>query len=131
MSTCSVVWVSFQYFFLQFIKILMQLCKNFFFNFENYGSYLPCLEPFTPAQLFFWSPLLLLLFATIAFSLKMTISNVVSSIFSHLTSEIAQPFVKQQDSLPVGSIFYFFQLLEICVLPWEYCSALALGQDVY
>ena len=25
----------------------------------------------------------------------------------------------------------FFQLLEICVLHWEYCSALALGQDVY
>ena len=30
LSTCSVVWVSFQYFFLQFMKILMQLCKNFF-----------------------------------------------------------------------------------------------------
>ena len=28
-------------------------------------------------------------------------------------------------------IFYFFQLLEVCVLHWEYCSALALGQDVY
>ena len=29
-STFSVVWVSFQYVSLQFIKILMQLCKNFF-----------------------------------------------------------------------------------------------------
>ena len=70
------------------------------------------------------------LFATLGFRLKMTISNVVSSIFSDLTSEIATPFAKPQDSLPVGSIIYFFQLLEICVLHWEYCSALALGQDV-
>ena len=41
------------------------------------------------------------------------------------------PSAKPQESLPVGYIFYFFQLLEICVLHWEYCSALALGQDVY
>ena len=27
--------------------------------------------------------------------------------------------------------FLFFQLLEFCALHWEYCSALALGQDVY
>ena len=86
LSTCCVVWVSFQDFFLQFINILMQLCKNFFYNFENYGSYLLFLEPCTLAQLFFGSPLLLRLSATIAFSLKMTISNVVSSIFSDLTS---------------------------------------------
>ena len=25
----------------------------------------------------------------------------------------------------------FFQLLEICVLHWEYCSTRALGEDVY
>ena len=30
LSTCSMVWVHFQYFFLTFIKILMQLCKNIF-----------------------------------------------------------------------------------------------------
>ena len=30
LSTCSVVWVEFEYFSLKFIKILMQLCKNFF-----------------------------------------------------------------------------------------------------
>ena len=30
LSTCSVVWESVQYFFLKFIKPLMQLCKNFF-----------------------------------------------------------------------------------------------------
>ena len=29
-STCSVVWVQFEYFSLKFINILMQLCKNFF-----------------------------------------------------------------------------------------------------
>ena len=29
LSTCSVVWVEFRYFSLKFIKILMQLCKNF------------------------------------------------------------------------------------------------------
>ena len=86
LSTCYVVWVSVQYFFIQFIKILMQLCKHFFHNFKNYGSYLLFLEPFTLAQLFFWSLLLLRLSATIAFSLKMTISNVVSSIFSDSTS---------------------------------------------
>ena len=61
----------------------------------------------------------------------MTISNVFLSILSNLTFEIADPFAKAQDSLPVGSIFYFFQLLEICVLHWEYCSALALGQYLY
>ena len=86
LSTCSVVWVSFQCVFLQFIKILMQLCKKFFYNFKNNGSYLLFPELFTLAHLFFWSPLLLRLSATIAFSLKMTISNVVSSIFSDLTS---------------------------------------------
>ena len=61
----------------------------------------------------------------------MTISRVVSSIFNDFTCEIATPSAKPQESLPVGYIFYFFQLLEVCVLHWEYCSALALGQDVY
>ena len=40
LSTCSVVWVEFEYFSLKFINILMQLCKNFLYNFKNYGSYL-------------------------------------------------------------------------------------------
>ena len=82
-------------------------------------------------QLLFSSRRLLRLSATLGFSLKMTISNVVSSIFSDLTSSMATPFAKPPDLLPVGSIFYFFQLLEICVLQLEYCSALALGQEVY
>ena len=48
--TCSVVWVEFEYFSLKFIKILMQLCKNFLYNFKNYGSYLLFQKPFTLAQ---------------------------------------------------------------------------------
>ena len=109
----------------------MQLCRNFLLNFKNYGSDLLFLEPFTRAQPFFWSPLLLRLSATLGFSLKMTISYVFSAIFSGLTCRLAIPFAKPQDSLPVGFIFYFFQLLEICVLHREYCSALALVQNVY
>ena len=35
LSTCSVVWVQFEYFSLRFIKILMQLCKNFLWNFAT------------------------------------------------------------------------------------------------
>ena len=29
LSTCSVMWVAVQCFFLKFVKFLMQLCKNF------------------------------------------------------------------------------------------------------
>ena len=29
LSTCSVVWVELEYLSLKFIKVLMQLCKNF------------------------------------------------------------------------------------------------------
>ena len=86
LSCCSVVLVDFRYFSLKFINILMQLCKNFPWNFKNYGSYLLFREPFTPAQPFFLSPLLLRLSATLCFSVKMTITRVVSSIFSDLTS---------------------------------------------
>ena len=45
LSSCSVVLVCFQYFFLQFIKVLMQLCKNFLYNFRNYNLYLLFPEP--------------------------------------------------------------------------------------
>ena len=44
---------------------------------------------------------------------------------------MATPSAKPQESLPAGYIFYFFQLLGVFVLHWEYCSALTLGQDVY
>ena len=131
LSTCSVSWVHFQCFFLKFVKVLMQLYKILFYNFKNYGSYLPFLEPLKLAQPFFWGPLLLRLSATLGFGLKMKISNVFLSILNDLTSQIANPFAKPQNSVPVGSICYSFQLLEIYVLHWEYCSALALGQDVY
>ena len=50
LSTCSVVWVQFEYFSLKFINILMQLCKNFLQNFKNYRSYLLFQELFTLAQ---------------------------------------------------------------------------------
>ena len=50
LSTCSVVWVKFEYFSLKLIKILMQLCKNFLWNFKNYGSHLLFQKPFTLAQ---------------------------------------------------------------------------------
>ena len=70
LSTCSVVWVDFRYFSLKFMKILMQLCKDFLYNFKNYSSYLLLQEPFTLAQPFFWSPLLWRLFANFEFSGK-------------------------------------------------------------
>ena len=44
------------------------------------------LEPFTLAQPSLWSPLSLRLSATLGFSLKMTITHVVLSIFSDSTS---------------------------------------------
>ena len=86
LSTCSMAWVHIQYFFPKFIKCLMQLWTNFFQNFKNYGSNPPFPEPFTLAQPFFWSPLLLRMSATLGSSLEMTISNVFSSIFRDLTS---------------------------------------------
>ena len=86
LSTCSVVWVDFGYFSLKFIKVLMQLCKHFLENFKNSGSYLLFEEPFTLAQPFFWSPLLLRLLPALGFSVKMPISRFVSSIFSNFTS---------------------------------------------
>ena len=56
----------------------------------------------------FWEWPLLRLSATLGLCLTMTISNVFSSILNDLKSPIATPLAKPQDSLPVGSIFYFF-----------------------
>ena len=50
LSNCSVVWVEFEYFSLKFIKLLMQLCKIFLYNFKKYGSSLFFQKPFTLAQ---------------------------------------------------------------------------------
>ena len=77
LSTYSVVWDPFQYLFLKFINILMQMCNNVLYNFQIYGSYLLSLEPVTLAEPFFWSPLLLRLSASVGFSLKMTIRFVI------------------------------------------------------
>ena len=65
--TCSGVWAEFEYLSLKFIKILMQLCKNFLENFENYGRYLLFQKPFTLAQPFSWSLLPLRLSATFSY----------------------------------------------------------------
>ena len=65
--TCSVVWAEFEYLTLKFIKILMQLCKNFLQTFKNYGSYLLFQKPFTLAQPFSWTPLPLRLSATLSY----------------------------------------------------------------
>ena len=116
LSTRSVVWAEFEYFSPKFINILMQLCKNFLQNFKNYGSYLLFQKPLSLAQPCFGSSLPSRLSATLSFGVKMTLSRVILSMFSDLRSQIATLFAKPQESLPVGYIFYFFQLLEICVL---------------
>ena len=64
---CSVVWAEFECLTLKFIKILMQLYKNFLQDFKNYGSYLLFKKPFTLAQPFSWSPLPLRLSATLSY----------------------------------------------------------------
>ena len=63
----SVVWADFECLTLKFIKILMQLCKNFLQNFKNYGSYLLFQKPFTLAQPFSWRLLPLRLSATLSY----------------------------------------------------------------
>ena len=86
LSTCSVVWGSVHYCFLKVTNVLMQLCKTFFQKLEKPG-HIPSFSGAAYAcATLFGSALLLRLSATSGFSLKMTISNVVSSIFSYLTS---------------------------------------------
>ena len=67
LMNCSVVRADFEYFTLKFIKILMQLCKNFLSNFQNYGSYLLFQKLFSLAQPFSWRPLRLRLSATLSY----------------------------------------------------------------
>ena len=85
LSTGSLSWVEFEYFSLKFIKILMQLCKNFLWNFKNYGSYLLFQKPFTLAQPCFWKSASFALVCNFGFGVKMMISRVISSLFSDLT----------------------------------------------
>ena len=46
LSSCSVVWLFFSFFFLMFINLLMQLCRIFFLKLKNQGSYLLFQEPY-------------------------------------------------------------------------------------
>ena len=82
-------------------------------------------------QLLFLSAAQLRLSATLSFGLQTMSCNVFSSNFSDLTCRIASPSASLRGSLPVGFIFFFFQLLEFCEPHQEYCSALTTGQDVY
>ena len=86
LSACSVVWLLVSYFFLKFIKILMQLGKNFVYKLLK-RRLTPCFlkADWTPKPLFL-SAAHLRLSTTISFLQKMTISNVFSSAFSDLTS---------------------------------------------
>ena len=86
LSTCSVVWVEFEYFSLKFINILMQLRKNFLQNFKNYGSYLNSFSKavYACATLFLKSASFAVV-SDFGFGVKVTISRVISSIFSDLT----------------------------------------------
>ena len=121
LSTCSAVWVEFEYFSRKFIKHLMQLVQL-----------IPSLSNsvYACATLFLRSASFALV-CDFEFGVKMSISRVSLSIFSDLTCYIATTFAKLQESLPVGYISFFFQLLDTCVLHWEYCSVLALCQDFY
>ena len=85
LSTCSVVWVEFEYFFLKFIKILMQLCKNSLYNFKKLRL-IPSFSKavYTCATLFLKSASFALVW-DFGFCVKMTISRVTLSIFSDLT----------------------------------------------
>ena len=85
LSTCSVVWVEFEYFSLKFINSLMQLCKNFLWNFKKL-RHIPSFSKavYACATLFLKSPSFALV-CDFGFGVKMTISRVISSIFSALT----------------------------------------------
>ena len=86
LSTCSVVWGSDQYFSLKFIKFLMQLCNNFLQKLLKRRLIPHFSGAVYACATLFWSALLLRLSLTLGLNLKMTIANVVSSIFCDLTS---------------------------------------------
>ena len=86
LSACSVVWLPVKNFFLKFIKILVQLCENFFSKLQE-----PRLIPSYPGAVYafallFLSAAQLRLFETLSFGLEMMISNIFSSNLSDLTS---------------------------------------------
>ena len=131
LSAYSVLLVLLHCFFLRFIKnfdatehkFLLQAFKNMVHTFVLVCRF--------ASVAFFVGAAMLRLSTTVSFGINLTIFNVSTSNFSDLTFKIANPTAKPQDSHPVGFIFYFFQLLQFCALHWQYCFALALGQDVY
>ena len=116
LSACSVVWLSVQYLLPKVCKICGATVQKRLLKASKSTAY-----TFLSRSRYAYAPLiggahLLRLSATLSFGLIMTISIIFSSIFSDLTSQIITPFGKPQDSLPVGSIVYLFQLLEFCAL---------------
>ena len=109
----------------------MQLCKNFGKKRLDRRLTPSFLRADWAPEPLFLSAAQLRLSATTGYPQKMTIYTVFLSTFSDLTSKIANPSARPRDSNPVGYIFYFFQVLDICVIQEEYCSPLAFGQDVF
>ena len=83
--TCSVLWVEFEYLCLKFIKILMQLCKNYLLNSKKLRL-IPSFSKavYACATLFLESASFALV-CDFELCVKMTISRVVSSIFNDFT----------------------------------------------
>ena len=86
LSTCSVVWVHLRYFSLKFIKNLMELCKNFFWNFKKLRLIPSFSRAVYACATLFLESASVSLNCDFRFCVKMTITRVVSSIFSDLTS---------------------------------------------
>ena len=83
--TCSVVWVEFEYFSLKFIKILMQLCKNFLWNFKKLRLIRSFSKAVYACATLFLKSASFALVCDFELCVKMTISRVVSSIFNDFT----------------------------------------------
>ena len=86
LSTCSVVWGSGKYFFLTFFKFMMQLCKKFLFRALKTTAHTFSFKSRYACATLFGGARLLRLSSSLGFRLKMTMCNVVLSIFSDWTS---------------------------------------------
>ena len=85
MLTCSVVWVEFEYFSLKFIKILMQLCKNFLLELSKLWPIPSFSKAVYACTTLFLKSASFALVCDFELCVKMTISRVVSSIFNDFT----------------------------------------------
>ena len=85
LSTCSVVWGEFKYFSPKVYKHFDATVQKFSLELKNYGSYLLFQKLFTLAQPCFLRSASFALVCDFGFGVKMTISCVISSIFSDLT----------------------------------------------